>query len=251
MGMEQREASERLGNGAEAGERDSSARLSQEGNSDSLKGDGYASKAREDSTKELDFNSGKAIERVDASPKQIAENIAKDGTFGKGDARFDTEMTLSKAMRDGKSGEVVAEINKELAAAGSKYSVQEQVGGGGSGSADRVVKGVRTSTRESSTHGEFTVKGENGQNDRMALSHGSKERIENGKVVGGSTWSKGETGDSAGSWGKAPRESSKRDSYPLNNLTIDGYNVQGPSTAAFGKNGYGSTMMNQIEQRKR
>ncbi|MBX9569653.1 MAG: hypothetical protein K2X77_12195 [Candidatus Obscuribacterales bacterium] len=247
MGMEQNERSEKP---AIKDENPVDTRLLEDSKPEVLKSQGPEKKPAEDSVKSLDFNSGKAIEKSDASPKQIAENIAKNGTFGKGDERFDTEMTLSKAMKDGKAKEVVAEINKELAAAGSKYSVQENIAGGGSGSADRVVNGVRTSTRSSSSHGEFTVNGEHGQSDRMALSHGSTERVENGKVVGKTTWSQGENGGSMGSWGKAPRDSSQKNPYPLNDLTLEGYTAKG-STTTFNAGKAGSSMIKQLETRKK
>ena len=236
MGMEQNQANERVenNNSAETAENTAVTRMSEEANSSALSKSSDSStsqnKVGEKDAKELDFNTGKAVEKSDATPKQIAENIAKDGTFGQGDKRFDTEMTLNKALKDGNSKEVVGEINKELAAAGSKLTVQEQISGGGSGSADRMVNGVRTSTRENSREGEFTVKGENGQTtDSMKLSNGSSERIENGKVVGGNSWSKGENGASAGSWGKAPRDAKGGEGsspYKLNNLIIDGMEAQ-------------------------
>lgn len=253
MGMEQnnepQESNERINNAPETVERAASERLADEAHSPLQRSEQSASKTGENSAKELDFTTGKAIERQDATPKQIAENIAKNGTFGKNDQRFDTEMTLNKAMKDGKAKEVVDQINKELEAAGSKHRVDVNVSGGGGASADRMVNGVRTSTRSSESHGEFTVRGEHGQTDRMALSRGSTERIENGKVVGERTWSQGENGGSAGAWGKAPMERAKNSNpYPLNSLILDGYNGQSSATA-FGQRG--STLDKQIPTDRR
>lgn len=253
MGMEQnnepKESNERINNAPETVERAANERLSDEAHSPIQRSDQNASKTGENSAKELDFTTGKAIERQDATPKQIAENIAKDGTFGKNDQRFDTEMTLNKAMKDGKAKEVVDQINKELEAAGSKHRVDVNVSGGGGASADRIVNGVRTSTRSSESHSEFTVKSEQGQSDKMALSRGSTERIENGKVVGERTWSQGENGGSAGAWGKPPMErGSTSNPYPLNTLILEGYKADSSATA-FGKRG--NTLDRQIPTERR
>lgn len=255
MGMEQNEPNERVNNAVETGDRNTASELfSKEANSQISERDGSKHKSNEDNVKELDFNSGKAVEKLDATPKQIADNINKNGGFGKGDERFDTEMTLSKAMKDGNVNKVVADINKELADAGSPYRLHGDVKGGASGSADQIVKGVRTSTRETTSNGEFSVKDADGKpSDTMSLSRGSSERIENGKVVGGRTWSQGESGGSAGAWGKTPapgRDSSARSPYQLNNFGIDGYDVPANNTAFGSKHG-SSSMNQQIERRKK